>query len=222
LIEKLDYIENMGFDAVWISPVTENIVGNTTYGEAYHGYATRKWLNYALILVTRYWPSHLGSLNSHFGTPDDLTNLASALHGRNMYLMVDVVVNHLVSQPIAKAVSPSNVPAVNYTTITPFSSPTPYHTPCFITNYGNQTEVEKCWLGDAGLPLADLNTENQTVIDTMYRWIDNLVDTYQIDGLRIDTAKHIRKDFWPGFVESAGVFALAEVKSRLIRGNITV
>ena len=37
IINKLDYIQDLGFDAVWISPVVANIEGNTTYGEAYHG-----------------------------------------------------------------------------------------------------------------------------------------------------------------------------------------
>lgn len=36
------------------------------------------------------------SVNSNFGTADDLKNLSSALHDRGMYLMVDVVANHLV------------------------------------------------------------------------------------------------------------------------------
>lgn len=34
----LDYIQGLGFDAVWISPVVENIDGESFYGEAYHGY----------------------------------------------------------------------------------------------------------------------------------------------------------------------------------------
>lgn len=36
------------------------------------------------------------ALNSHYGTADDLKALASALHSRGMYLMVDVVANHMV------------------------------------------------------------------------------------------------------------------------------
>lgn len=34
---KLDYIQGMGFDAVWISPVVDNLAGETPTGEAYHG-----------------------------------------------------------------------------------------------------------------------------------------------------------------------------------------
>ncbi|EIN03580.1 alpha-amylase [Punctularia strigosozonata HHB-11173 SS5] len=195
LINKLDYIENMGFDAVWISPIVANVAGNTSYGEAYHGY----------------WPSDINNLNPHFGTPDDLKNLVTALHGRGMYLMVDVVVNHMVALPDNTSASTAGVPALDYSTITPFGTSTDYHAPCFIQDYNNQTDVEQCWLGDVNLPLADLNTENQTTVDIMYQWIGDLVKTYDIDGLRIDTAKHIRKDFWPGFASAAGVFTIAEI-----------
>ncbi|KAG5652836.1 alpha-amylase [Sphagnurus paluster] len=37
ITEHLDYIQGMGFDAVWISPVVENVEQETAYGEAYHG-----------------------------------------------------------------------------------------------------------------------------------------------------------------------------------------
>lgn len=35
----------------------------------------------------------MNSLNSNFGTADDLKALSTALHAKGMYLMVDVVVN---------------------------------------------------------------------------------------------------------------------------------
>lgn len=37
MIDRLDYIQGMGFDAVWISPIVENIEDDTDYGQAYHG-----------------------------------------------------------------------------------------------------------------------------------------------------------------------------------------
>lgn len=59
--------------------------------------------------------------------------------------------------------------------------------------------------------MPDLNTENPHVVNTLYRWINHLVQTYQIDAIRIDTVKHVRKDFWPGFVQAGGVAAIGEV-----------
>lgn len=73
IINRLDYIQGMGFDAVWISPVTKNIEGQTAYGNAYHGY----------------WQTDIGSVNQHFGSASDLKALSSALHARGMVSRVD-------------------------------------------------------------------------------------------------------------------------------------
>ncbi|EIW57027.1 glycoside hydrolase family 13 protein [Trametes versicolor FP-101664 SS1] len=185
LVGKLDYIQNMGFDAVWISPVVANVEGNTTYGEAFHGY----------------WTQDINSLNSHFGTADDLKSLSTALHNRGMYLMVDVVVNHMVG----------TADPPNFSAFQPFSSQSDFHSECFVSNYDNQTEVEQCWLGDKNVPLVDINTEDNDVVTTMNNWISTLVSNYSVDGVRIDTVKHVRKDFWPDFAKSAGVFTIGEV-----------
>jgi len=69
----------MGFDTIWISPVVSNIGGTTGEGEAYHGY----------------WTLDPGELNDNFGTEEDLKALVTAVHGKGMYIMVDVVVNHV-------------------------------------------------------------------------------------------------------------------------------
>ncbi|OBZ74584.1 Alpha-amylase A type-1/2 [Grifola frondosa] len=185
VVNKLDYIQNMGFDAIWISPIVANVESTTAYGEAFHGY----------------WTEDINSLNSHFGSGDDLKALSSALHDRQMYLMVDVVVNHMAAT--------SDPP--NYSSFEPFSAQADFHSECFITDYNNQTDVEQCWLGDKNLPLADLNTEDDNIVNTMNTWITTLVNNYTVDGVRIDTVKHIRKDFWPNFAKSAGVFTIGEV-----------
>ncbi|TFY68040.1 hypothetical protein EVJ58_g1252 [Rhodofomes roseus] len=185
IINELDYIQYMGFDAVWISPIVANLEGSTGDGYSYHGY----------------WTVDQNALNDHFGTADDLNNLASALHSRGMYLMVDVVVNHMAANTLPP----------DYSTFTPFDAESYFHTFCWVTDYSNQTNVEQCWLGDDSVPLADCNTENDDVIDFFYSWIGQLQSNYSVDGFRIDTVKHIRKDFWPDFQNAAGVYAVGEV-----------
>lgn len=49
--------------------------------------------NFLTIAWCRYWTRDINSLNSHYGTADDLKALSKALHTRGMYLMVDIVVN---------------------------------------------------------------------------------------------------------------------------------
>ena len=66
-------------------------------------------------------------------------------------------------------------------------------------------------MGDAKVALADINTEDETVVNIMKNWITDLVSNYSIDGLRLDTVKHVGKAFWPDFVKSAGVYTLGEV-----------
>ena len=59
--------------------------------------------------------------------------------------------------------------------------------------------------------MPDLNTESPHVVHTLHTWINNLVRAFNIDALRIDTVKHVRKSFWPDFVRAGGVAAIGEV-----------
>ena len=63
----------MGFNAIWISPVVEN------YENGYHGY----------------WATNWEEINHYFGTADDLKNLVDACHEKDIWVMVDVVANHV-------------------------------------------------------------------------------------------------------------------------------
>lgn len=60
IIQHLDYIQSMGFDAVWISPIPVNTPGG------YHGY----------------WQSEMYQVNPYFGSAADLLALSQALHDR--------------------------------------------------------------------------------------------------------------------------------------------
>ncbi|PSK58668.1 Alpha-amylase A type-3 [Elsinoe australis] len=186
VISKLDYIQSLGFTAIWISPVTANIEGRTAYGEAFHGY----------------WQNDLYSVNSHFGTPDDLRALSDAVHERGMYLMVDIVVNHNGWNG-----APSTV---DYSSFKPFNSPDDYHSYCTI-DYNNSTSIQDCWLGDTQVPLPDLKTESPTVASGYQTWISQLVSNYSIDGLRLDTALQVNPTFWSPFHSSAGIFMTGEL-----------
>ncbi|RPB01936.1 alpha-amylase [Choiromyces venosus 120613-1] len=168
---RLGYIQGLGFDAIWITPIVSNTDGG------YHGY----------------WAKDIYSVNTNYGSADDLKSLISAAHAKGMYIMVDIVANHM---------GPGDI-----TTFNPFNSASYYHSSCSIDNYNNQTQVEQCQI--AGLP--DLKTEDSRVRSLFYGWIKNLVPEYSIDGLRLDTVKHVEKDFWSGFTSAAGVYSIGEV-----------
>ncbi|KAF8185285.1 glycoside hydrolase superfamily [Mycena galopus ATCC 62051] len=198
IANHLDYIQKMGFDAVWISPIPLN-VDNTAYGDGYHGY----------------WSRDISTLSPRFGSAADLKNLSAELHKRDMFIMLDIVVNHMAAPP--KTVPENTLDlglfTFDYTAFLPFRTQEDFHSQCFITDYNNQTDVEQCWLGDGELPLADLDTEVDEVVQMLCDWINVTVQEYGIDGVRIDTVKHIRLDFWANYSDCAGVLTLGEVET---------
>lgn len=148
-----------------------------------------------------YWPKDIYALNENFGTEEDLISLSDAIHARGMYLMLDIVPNHMAS--------PGPFNATDWSSFNPFNSSEYFHSPCF-PDYNNMTSVYVCQAGDTKVTLADLKTENTTVREIMGAWIKNTVEKYRVDGLRLDSAKSIEPSFWAGFLGQAGVFAMAE------------
>ena len=172
----LDYIQGMGFDAIWISPIIDN------FEDGYHGY----------------WAKNFTDLNSNFGTKQEFKDLVDECHKRGIWVMVDIVANH---------VGPCEF---NYSRVVPFNQDSHYHTYCTINPddwQHNQWRVENCRL--AGLP--DLKQEDNFVNNALLSWISDLVKTYNIDGLRVDTVPEVPKSFWDSFSQAAGVFTMGEV-----------
>ena len=73
---KLDYIHGLGCRAIWISPLFQNGWGD------YHQYAQE---DFTLI-------------DKRMGTLEDLRQLTDAAHARGMYVLIDIVVNHMANK----------------------------------------------------------------------------------------------------------------------------
>ncbi|PYI19629.1 alpha-amylase [Aspergillus violaceofuscus CBS 115571] len=187
IINRLDYIQELGFDAIWISPAQSQISKRTADLSAYHGY----------------WPNDLYSINSHFGTSNDLKALSSALHKRGMYLMLDVVVGDMAWA--------GNHTTVDYSTFNPFNDRKYFHDYKLLSSDPhNDTCVLDCWMGDNVVSLPDLRNEDQEVQNMLGTWVKELVSNYSVDGLRIDSVLNIDQDFFSSFNKSAGVFLFGE------------
>ncbi|KAL5341191.1 glycoside hydrolase superfamily [Aspergillus crustosus] len=194
-INHLDYIQGMGFDAVMISPIMENIEGRVSYGEAYHGY----------------WPLDLYSLNPHFGTHQDLLDLGAALHSRGMYLMMDTVINNMAYMLNEKGDPETDI---DFATLTPFNNSKYYHKYCKIEDWNDYAEAQRCQTGDEKVVLPDLFTEHEEVRTILETWATEMIHTYSIDGLRIDAAKHVDEDFLHKFGTAVNTFVTGEVLER--------
>ena len=78
LQSKLDYLQNLGVNTLWLSPVFECAYK----GDNMHGYDT-----------TDYY-----AINDRFGTKADLKALIDAVHARGMRILFDFVPNHTATQ----------------------------------------------------------------------------------------------------------------------------
>ncbi|KAJ7139401.1 glycoside hydrolase family 13 protein [Mycena epipterygia] len=184
IIDNLDYIHQMGFTAIWISPIVAQIEGSTAEGEAYHGY----------------WAQNMYSLNPKSGTEEDWKDLVDAVHARDMFIMLDVAINHYANQG----------ETIKYSNFVPFNHSSYFHPKCDI-DWGNQTSIEVCWMGNGYVSLPDIDTENPFVVATLKAYIRSLVTKYGIDGLRLDASRNIRKPFWTEICDAANVYCQGEV-----------
>ena len=84
---KLDYLQDLGVNTIWLTPIVENVKGvavtdegkeDVPYNAAYHGY----------------WASDFTKLNPTLGTTEEFETMISEAHKRGMRIMVDIVVNH--------------------------------------------------------------------------------------------------------------------------------
>lgn len=160
ITDKLDYLKEMGFTAIWLTPVFDN------EDKGYHGY----------------WISDFYNTEEHFGTMEEFKALVEEAHKRDMKVILDFVVNHVgPNHPWANDVEKKDW----------------FHEKQPIVNWANQEEVENNWLYD----LPDFDQENpetrKYLLDAAKWWIEET----DVDGYRLDTVKHVPKDFWTEFAK---------------------
>lgn len=173
LTQKLDYLQDLGVNTIWITPIVENITDDQhdkktdmeTYG--YHGY----------------WASDFTKLNKHLGTEKEFAALIEAAHSRGMKLMVDVVLNH-----------------AGYDTENYFNGILKDKDGKAIKMLRDRSNTVS---GDDKLaPLSDLPdfvTEDPEVRDQLIKWQTDWMHKFNIDYYRVDTVKHVDSTTWSAF-----------------------
>lgn len=80
ITEHLDYIQGMGFDCIWVTPVVLNLYGpDGQSGYGYHGYWAQDWFR----------------IDPNFGTTEDMKRLVNKTHELGMCFILDIVLNHV-------------------------------------------------------------------------------------------------------------------------------
>ncbi len=78
VIDHLDYLEELGVTALWISPVVKNVEEDAGVA-GYHGY----------------WTQNFIEVNPHFGDLAKLREMVDACHERGIKVILDIVTNHI-------------------------------------------------------------------------------------------------------------------------------
>ncbi|MCM4153298.1 alpha-amlyase [Arenibacter sp. N53] len=195
------YFTDLGINAIWFTPVVEQIHDNvdegtgSTYG--YHGYWAKDWT----------------ALDPNFGTKKDLENLVRTAHEKGIRILMDIVLNHTgpVTQtdPIWPKEWVRNGPVCEYTNYETTTHCTLVkNLPDIITESDNAIELPDALLakwkeeGRLSNELDELqlffNRTNYPRAPRFYiiKWLTDYVNDLGIDGFRVDTAKHVDEKSW--------------------------
>lgn len=184
---RIDYLRDLGITALWLTPVVANQWWDpaVNYG-GYHGY----------------WATDFTAVDAHFGTLDDYRALSDGLHRRDMYLVHDVVVNHVGN--FIECSAPSKCVSHGAPKQAPFSENQPgspyYHWNPRIVDFDDDTQRLTWQLAD----LDDLATENDAVRKALRESHAAWIRTAGIDAYRIDTAFYVPPDFFVDFLHGPG------------------
>ncbi|MCG2475064.1 alpha-glucosidase [Staphylococcus epidermidis] len=180
LIEKLDYLENLGIDVIWLSPMY--LSPNDDNG---------------------YDISDYKGIMSEFGTMNDFDQLLSSIHQRGMKLILDLVVNHTSDEHpwfIESKSSKTNAKRDWYIWADPKpdgSEPNNWESIFNGSTWEFDESTKQYYFHLFSKKQPDLNWENpdvrQAVFEMMNWWFEK-----GIDGFRVDAITHIKKNFEAG------------------------
>lgn len=206
LTEKLDYLQNMGVTAVWLTPVLRNQAMQAD-SSGYHGY----------------WILDFTQIDPHLGSNAELNKLIDTAHSKGMKVFFDIIVNHTADVISYREChnedgsfrDPESVlcPFKTYDQVTSGDQYSPFvaagrehlKTPAWLNDpqyYNNRGD--NLWVGESVITgdfvgLDDLNTADPRVVQGMIDIYKNIMTEFKPDGFRIDTVKHVEMSFWEAF-----------------------
>lgn len=164
-------IADMGFTAIWHTPVFENkqeVTKDTKYYN-YHGYA-----------ITDFY-----KIDSHFGNIDDYCEFVDKAHKKGLKVIMDVVFNHCgIDHPFVKTppvkdwfnnLGEGERKLTNYSPLSAYDK------------YASEYDKEHFVRGWFTQDMPDINLANDIVLDYMTQMSIWWIETTDVDAFRIDT-----------------------------------
>ena len=190
IISKLDYLKELGVDIIWLSPIYKSPFVDQGYD------------------ISDYY-----AIAEEFGTMEEFEELLAEAKKREMYLIMDLVVNHCSDKHewFQKALADPDGPYADYFYFRKGKNGNP---PSNYRSYfgGNCWEPvpgsDKYYFHMFAKEQPDLNWENPKLREEIYRMINWWLDK-GLAGFRIDAIINIKKDLAFPVMESDGDDGLA-------------
>ncbi len=206
VIKKIEegYFTELGINAIWMTPIVEQIHGGTDEGTGlsygFHGYWAKDWT----------------TLDPNFGTKEDLKQLVEIAHSKGIRIVLDAVVNHTGPVTEKDTVWPDNwvrtEPKCTFDSYENTVSCTLVKNLPDILTESNETVnlppqlVEK-WKAEGRYE------QEISELDTFFKktgypraprfyimkWLTDYILEFGIDGYRVDTVKHTEEFVWQEF-----------------------
>lgn len=218
IASKLDYLRELGVTTLWVGPIWKQ---RGDLPSSYHGYGIQNFLD----------------VDPRWGTRQDLRDLVDAAHARGMYILLDVIINHIgnnffydnAGQPWntmpyrkwppypvhgwrSKAGESIERPADIEDGVWPieFQNLDWYTKAGQITNWeapGQDLAADAEFRRGDFQENKDLNLGESDVLDAVVRCYQYWVALSDCDGFRIDTVKHIPPEVSAIFCHEMRMFA---------------
>ncbi|MCL7753272.1 alpha-amylase family glycosyl hydrolase [Polaribacter sp. Z022] len=213
---KEGYFTKLGINAIWMTPIVEQIHGSTDEGTGvsygYHGYWAKDWTK----------------IDPNYGTKEDLKELVAIAHKNGIRVLLDAVINH--TGPVTKEdpVWPSD-----WVRTSPNCKYSNYENTISCTLVKNLPDIKTESNENVELPpqlVAKWKAEGRyeqevKELDAFFertghpraprfyimKWLTDYITEFGIDGYRADTVKHTEENVWSEFKTECD-YAFAQYK----------
>ncbi|HEC2148780.1 TPA: alpha,alpha-phosphotrehalase [Staphylococcus delphini] len=174
IIEKLDYLQFLGVDYLWLTPIYDSPMND-------NGYDIRDYYQ----------------VNAQFGNKEDLRTLIDEAHARGLKMMLDIVINHTSTEHewFQQAQQSVDNPYRDYYFFRRSEDGPPTN---WLSKFGGNAwqydeATDEYYLHLFDVTQADLNWDNSEVRHALYEMINYWID-FGVDGFRFDVINLISKD----------------------------
>ncbi|UXR78496.1 MULTISPECIES: alpha,alpha-phosphotrehalase [unclassified Staphylococcus] len=173
IIDKLDYLQFLGVDYLWLTPIYDSPMNDNGYD------------------ISNYY-----EINERFGNKSDFRELLDAAHVRGLKVIIDIVINHTSTEHewFQSARQSKESPYRDYYFFKESQDGPPTN---WMSKFGGNAwqydaQTDEYYLHLFDVTQADLNWDNENVRKELYKILNYWID-FGVDGFRFDVINLISK-----------------------------